>query len=270
MVTYRAFTALLCLVGLTAADDAPSYDGFSLIWQDNFSGPAATSPNQNNWNIITGNLGVNNELEDYSDSTNNVQLSGGGTLQLVPRRDSSASQGWTSGRIESSYVFTPNDGKVARAEAQIRFGSNPTSNKQGIWPAFWLLGASIRNGVQWPACGELDVLETVNGQLTGYGTLHCDVYPGGICNEGYGIGGSIGMPDQDWHTWRIEWDRTNSDWQSQTISWYMDGQLFNQISGARINDYDVWSSVCYSPVYFILNVAVGGAWVSSTLNLSSS
>lgn len=253
----------LVLSPLVSAWDAPQYSGFTQLWQETFSSAAGTSPNGNNWNIVTGDLGVNGELETYTSSSRNLQCSGGGTLQIVPWRDGSARNGWTSGRIESRYVFTPPAGRVSMGEAQIRFGSSAVSNKKGIWPAFWILGDSIRHGTGWPACGELDIMETVNGQLTGYGTVHCDVYPGGICNESNGIGGSIGIPNQDWHTWRIRFDRTAGNWQGETITWYMDGQQFHQVSGSRIGNENVWNSLCHSPLYFILNVAVGGDWVST-------
>lgn len=248
------------LASLASAWSPPSYSGYTLLWTDTFSGAGGTSPNTGNWNIITGNLGVNGELETYTSSTANVQLSGGSTIQLVPWADSSVSGGWTSGRVESKYTFTPAAGVVTLAEAEIRFGTNAIANKQGIWPAFWLLGDSLRHGTGWPACGELDILETVDGLLTGYGTAHCNVYPGGICNEPNGLGGNIAIPDQSWHTWRMTWDRTPSSWQSETITWYMDGVQFWQISGARIGDQNVWASLCHDPLYFILNVAVGGGW----------
>ena len=244
---------------------SPTYSGYTLVWSDTFPGAGGTSPNTANWNIITGNLGVNAELETYSNSIKNVQQSGGGTLQIVPWRDSSVSGGWTSGRLESKYVLTPAAGQRTQLEAQIRFGTNSISNKQGIWPAFWLLGNSIRSGTAWPECGEIDVLETIDGQLTGHGTLHCDVTPGGICNENSGLGSTIGIPDQSWHTWRVVIDRTPGSWTAESITWYMDGQQFQQITGARINDVNVWSSVAHSPLYFILNVAVGGSWVRHPL-----
>ncbi|KAL2018672.1 hypothetical protein VTK56DRAFT_507 [Thermocarpiscus australiensis] len=245
------------LATAASAWNAPSYSGYSLIWSDSFAGPSGSLPNENNWNIIDGNLGVNNELETYKRDPHEVQTSGGNTLQLVPWRDGSS---WTSGRVESKYTFTPQPGRRTMAEAQIRFGSNPTSTKQGIWPAFWLLGASIRSGTGWPACGELDILETVDGQLTGYGTMHCNVYPGGICNEPNGLGASVAMPDQEWHRWRIVWDRTPGSWQSETITWFMDDTQFHQIRGDQISNQDVWNSVAAKPLYFILNVAVGGDW----------
>ncbi|KAJ9131631.1 Secreted glucosidase [Pleurostoma richardsiae] len=225
---------VLCTIpSLVASWDAPSYSGFSLVWQATFPSAAGTLPSSDNWNIITGNLGVNSELETYTSSTSNVQCSGGGTLQLVPWRDSSVSGGWTSGRIESKYTFTPVAGEKTMVEAEIRFGTNAVANKQGLWPAFWMLGDSLRNGGSWPACGELDVMETVNGVLTTYGTAHCGVYPGGPCNEGTGIGGHTSLPDQGWHTHRLQFDRSSNNWATETITWYLDGVQYFQIVGSQ-------------------------------------
>lgn len=266
MSHHRVLATIVSLAAVATAWDAPQYAGLDLDWQATFAGSAGTLPDTGDWNIVTGDLNVNGELEVYTSDSRNLQLSGGSTLQLVPWRDSSASKGWTSGRIESTYTFTPQPGKVTRVEASIRFGDSPIENKQGIWPAFWLLGDSLRHGVKWPGCGELDILETVNGQLRGYGTAHCDVYPGGICDETNGIGNNIEIPDQSWHTWRIEIDRRNGDWTGQTITWFQDDRQYHQISGSRIGNADVWATLAQSPLYFILNVAVGGGWVSTLLD----
>ena len=257
----RFLTYLIPLAAVAQATQAPKYNGFDLVWQADFVGTAGTLPNTANWNIITGNLGVNAEMETYRSRAQEVQLSGGGTLQIVPWRDSTATNGWSSGRIESKYTFTPTASALTRVEALIRFGTNAPSAKQGLWPAFWMLGDSMRHGTVWPECGELDILETIDGQLTGHGTMHCDITPGGICDESTGIGSSISIPDQSWHTWRLELDRTNSNWEDQTITWYMDGKQFQQIAGSRIGSASVWTNLCHSPLYFILNMAVGGTWV---------
>lgn len=263
MRIHQSLLLPLLLAAPAAAWDAPQYGGYTRVWQANFPYAAGTPPDAGNWNIVTGDLGVNAELETYTSSPRNVQCSGGGTLQLVPWRDAYARSGWTSGRVESRYTFAPAPGRLTVAEAQIRFGDADPSRKRGIWPAFWMLGDSIRHGTGWPACGELDIMETVNGQLTGYGTAHCDVYPGGICNEGNGIGGSVGIPDQSWHTWRVVFDRTAApNWQAESVTWYMDGRQFHQVTGSRIGNEAVWKALCHSPLYFILNVAVGGNWVS--------
>ncbi|KAK8022838.1 endo-1 3-beta-glucanase [Apiospora rasikravindrae] len=270
--------ALAPLVGSSLAWAPPSYSGFNLRWTDAFGGNSGASPDTGNWNIITGDLSVNNELETWcyvlmlpssyplatfayinSSSSRNLQLSGGNTLQIVPWKGG-GTHGWTSGRIESKYTFTPAGGVVTRVEASIRFGSNPISAKQGLWPAFWMLGNSIRNGVQWPGCGELDIMETVNGLLTGYGTVHCDRAPGGICQETQGLGKSIGIPNQEFHTWRLEWDLTSNNWQSQSIKWFLDGQAYHTLTGGDIGNQNVWNTLAHSPMFFILNMAVGGGW----------
>jgi hypothetical protein len=130
--------SLALLPQLVAAGQPPDYTafGYTLEWYANFVGDAGSQPSSDLWNIITGDLGVNSELETYSSSSKNVQRSGGETLQLVPWRDSTATNGWTSGRIESKYTFTPDQDARTVAEAKIRFGSATQAEKQGIWPAF--------------------------------------------------------------------------------------------------------------------------------------
>lgn len=249
---------LLALSQAAWAWKAPAHDDFTLVWQDSFTDTAGSSPSPKNWNVVT-DISVNNELQKYTTSNKNLQQSGGETLQIVPWRDGA---GWTSGRVESKYTFTPFPGHVTAAEAQIRFGGNSADNKQGFWPAFWLLGASVRSGTDWPGCGEIDVFESVNGALEGSGTIHCDVYPGGTCNEPQGRGASVGMAGQGWHTWRVTWDRRPGDWREESIKWYRDGKNFHTVTGGEIGNEKVWASLAHSPLYFILNVAVGGDLVS--------
>ncbi|KAI1274691.1 putative endo-1,3(4)-beta-glucanase [Xylaria sp. FL0933] len=255
------FAKLLAL-GLAAASVAaeavPGYGGYNVVWQENFNGPAGSLVNENTWNIIerSASQNANNEWQTYTRSNQNHQLSGGATLQIVPLNNG----GWTSARLESKYVYTPPDGRRTMIEAKIRFGNNAQGNKQGIWPAFWILGDSIRHGTPWPQCGEVDILEMVDGVLTGYGTVHCDVAPGGICNEYNGIGGNTGVSDNGWHTWRVVFDRTPGNWVDESITGYLDGRQFMQVTGGRINNQNVWNSLAATPQYIILNVAVGGDW----------
>ncbi|KAG7286794.1 hypothetical protein NEMBOFW57_009110 [Staphylotrichum longicolle] len=152
---------------------------------------------------------------------------------------------WTSARIESKATFTPAAGKVTLFEAALRFGDHPQSQKQGIWPAFWLLGDAIHRGTPWPLCGELDIMETVNGLPTAHRPR-----------------GTVGLGGNDWHTWTLQIDRTNAggDWRGEVIRWLVDGRVFHQMSGADIGDQGIWGTLAHSPMFMILNVAVGGNW----------
>src|SRR5580700_9460215 len=46
-------------------DSAPSSPGFTLVWSDDFNGPAGTAVNANNWLSYTGPV-YNNEIERYT------------------------------------------------------------------------------------------------------------------------------------------------------------------------------------------------------------
>ncbi len=141
----------------------PSYGSYQLRWQDTFGGKSGSLPDEGNWNIKEGNPNKNGELEVYSRSNQNLQITGGNTVQLIPRRNGN---GWTSASLESKYTFTPDAGKVTRAEALIRMGSGDPGRKKGIWPAFWLLGDSIRHGTGWPACvSALPKLQAIHSGL---------------------------------------------------------------------------------------------------------
>lgn len=158
--------------------------------------------------------------------------------------------------------MTPADGRVTRVESSLRIGSNAATAKQGHWPAFWLLGNSYRtNNVLWPACGEVDIFENINGKPTVWGVVHCDQPRGGVCNEPEGLVNTTALPDSQYHTYRVDIDRRSSDWRRQSITWFQDGKQFNQVTGTRINNQAVWATLAQSPLYIILNVAIGGDWV---------
>ena len=114
---------------MAVLENAPGYGGYNIVWQETFPGAAGELVNEQRWQIVT-NYHVNNEWQEYTRSNRNMQISGGGTLQIVPLLDRATGK-WTSGRVESWYTFTPKDGKVTLAEARIRFGNAPAENKQG-------------------------------------------------------------------------------------------------------------------------------------------
>ena len=261
ITSFRSLAAALLLAGQTIAWAPTVPSGWTTVWADSFNGNVGMFPDEkNNWNIISGFFGYNNELETYTRNKANVQLSGGATLQLIPQYNVNGVT-WSSGRVESKYTFTPAPGRKTRAESQIRFGSNSPPHKQGVWPAFWLLGDSNRHGTPWPQCGELDIMEELNGALTAYGTSHCgsgcDGTPTGSKN---GFQKTVQFADYNWHTWWIEMDRTSNNWRTETITWFVDGTQFNQITGAMVGNEAQWAALCHSPLYFVLNVAIGGDW----------
>jgi beta-glucanase (GH16 family) len=251
---------VLALVAVPSARAtlSPNISGMNLVWQETFVGNQGDMVDLTQWTVVT-DLHNNQELETYTNLPSNMQLSGGQTLQLVPQK--SLLGEWTSSRIESIQAWTPSPGKTMQVQAALRGGDSAIDQKAGMWPAFWMLGDSMRHGTPWPLCGELDIFEQINGQLTGYGTVHCDHTGGGACNEPSGLGESIAIPQDDkFHTWTLKIDRSSNYWQTETIQWFMDGTLFHTLTGAQIGDEGLWATLAHSPMYIILNLAVGGTW----------
>lgn len=69
--------------------------------------------------------------------------------------------------------MAPAGGKL-RIEARIQMPNVTPTNGLGYWPAFWALGGQFRqNRTNWPAVGEIDIMENVNAGSTVNHGLHC-------------------------------------------------------------------------------------------------
>lgn len=267
-----AVTATVVLIAALVASPAqgavPTPAGWTLQWSDDFTGTANTLPSTSNWIIDTGhgysggptNWGTG-EIQSYTSSTSNLALDGSGNLKITPIRDSSGN--WTSGRIETQRAdFKPASGSTLRIEGRIQMPNVTGTAALGYWPAFWALGAPYRGNYQnWPAIGEYDVMENVNGINKVWGTLHCGTNPGGPCNETTGLGNSLACPGSTcqsaFHTYTFEWDRSVSP---NVLRWYVDGTQFHSVSQSAV-DAATWSAMTDHAGYFILlNVAIGGAF----------
>ncbi|NVI91415.1 carbohydrate-binding protein [Actinomadura sp. BRA 177] len=270
-VVAAALPAAIATAVISPTADAsvpPPPDGWSLVWSDDFNGSAGSLPSSANWIIDTGhsypggpgNWGTG-EIQRYTADPANVSLDGGGNLRITPIKSGSGE--WTSARIETQRTnFKPADGRVLRIEGRIQMPNVTGSPALGYWPAFWALGAPYRGNYQnWPAIGEFDIMENVNGLNSVWGVLHCGVNPGGDCQETNGIGANRACPGSScqsaMHTYRFEWDRSVSPNQ---LRWYVDGQQFHSISQNQLSA-TTWSNMTGHAGYFLLlNVAMGGAF----------
>ncbi|GAA0977259.1 carbohydrate-binding protein [Acrocarpospora macrocephala] len=241
--------------------------GWSLVWSDDFNGSAGSLPSSTNWQIDTGhsypggpgNWGTG-EIQNYTANSANVSLDGAGNLRITPI---GSGQNWTSARIETRRSdFKPAAGRILRIEGRIQMPNVTGNAALGYWPAFWALGAPYRgNYWNWPAIGEFDIMENVNGLNSVWGVLHCGVSAGGPCNETTGLGSSRACPGSScqsaFHTYRFEWDRSVNPNQ---LRWYVDGQQYHSVSQAQL-DATTWNNMTSHAGYFILlNVAIGGAF----------
>ncbi|KAG5981675.1 hypothetical protein E4U55_002684 [Claviceps digitariae] len=284
-------TALLALFSATALASVNIADvkdtvlpgGFSsCLFYDDFSGPSGSLPDESKWQIDLGTSYPHGpkhwgtgEIQVYTDKPQNLRITPQKTLKITPVRDWNNS--WTSARIEtkSQWDFSCGQGERMRVEAKIKLGGNPEKNSLGIWPAFWAMGGSFRGHYfSWPSVGEIDIMESVNGLTDVWHTVHCGVYPGGVCNEPSGVGHQTKKVKRNaWHTIAWEVDRRHAAGAGkQSMSWLVDGQtrwtLFesNLTTPGNATGAAAWKSLTDNKMMILLNVAVGGAFPNGVFN----
>jgi beta-glucanase (GH16 family) len=237
--------------------------GFNLTWSDDFSGAANTGLNTGTWKYDTGpgsGFGTG-EIETMTNSTANVYQDGAGHLVLKALHSgTNPGSGWTSGRVETqSSSFGAPAGGVVMMQASIQQPNVTTANGAGYWPAFWMLGSTLRSGTPWPTSGEVDILEDINGRSSVFGTLHCGTNPGGPCNESTGIGSgerACAGCQTGYHTYAVQIDRSVSP---EQIRWYLDGNNYFTLAANRV-DATTWANAIDHPFFIIFDLAMGGGF----------
>ena len=200
------------------------------------------------WVMETGGNGWgNDELEYYTSRTKNASLHDGNlVIQVLDEKfagPDGVSRNYTSARLKTQGKFSQAYG---RFEARIKIPKG-----QGIWPAFWMLGANI-DKVPWPDSGEIDIMENIGKEpYLVHGTIHGPGYSGSS-----GIGTSHALSGErkyfnDFYVYAVEWE-------PKEIRFYVDDQLYTTRTPADLPKGAKW--VYDHPFFLLLNVAVGGGW----------
>ena len=243
----RLLPIIMCLTACTSpAIDTGGLGEYELVWADYFDGPAGSGPDPSVWTLDLGtgsNGWGNNELQTYVEDNRNIAMNGEGHLVITARETEDG--GYTSGRMRSTDAVELQRGRFV---ARIKLPQG-----QGLWPAFWLLGANY-DEIGWPACGEVDVMEMVGNQPhVVHGTVH---------GPGYSAGESIG------NTFSLGEGSFNdgfhvfaADIEEDLISWYVDGERYGTVGPADLPSPDLWRFD--HPMFMLLNLAVGGDWPGS-------
>ncbi|MBB5219392.1 hypothetical protein DYE49_09810 [Treponema rectale] len=218
-----------------------------LVWSDEFEG---TSLKNENWAYETGRTGWgNNESQNYTTSSDNSEVKGE-VLRITVKGDGTTDP--TSARIKSQDLKYFKYGKL---EARIKFDEGNLS-----WPAFWMLGQNMSDGVTWPYCGEIDIMEHINEDRTVMETVHWNTTGSNPATDTYSHGGwGTHSPDysgtkppiskDDWHIYGLKWTENK-------ITMYVDDIDYFSV-GLDGTGFDCFKN----PFFFILNYAAGGQLV---------
>ncbi len=208
----------------------------NLIWSDEFDYTGV--PNPDNWNYDIGDHGWgNNEIQNYTSSTNNSYVDNG----ILTITATKTGNNWTSARLKSNGKQEFQYGKL-EFRAKLPEGS-------GTWPALWMLGGNFPTA-GWPNCGEIDIMEHI-GRDPGvvHGSLHSPSSYGGTQNTS-----QTSVPDfaDAFHTYAIVWTE-------EFIKFFVDDVQYYVYAPSEQDDAN-WPF--NQPFFFIMNIAMGGNWGS--------
>ena len=263
---FLAITVALSLVVNPVADAAPK-KSLKLLWSDEFNGKKGVRPSSKVWSAELGGGGWgNSERQFYTDKAANASLDGSGRLVITANRISNeyGEQVGTDAAAEdilyrcSECQFTSARFKTAR-KVGFMYGRIEARMKMpqgiGAWPAFWMLGGDSLDGVSWPECGEIDIME-YRGDISDRSTsaIHGPTTP-----KGTGLGAvylNYNSLADGYHTYAIEWKKNS-------IDFIVDGRV-----NGTVNSSDTGSRgwVYNQEFYLILNLAMGGAYVEDYID----
>lgn len=244
-------TILMLLSLVTAGFSASDY---KLVWSDEFDYTGL--PNPSKWYYDVGGWGWgNNELQFYKAGNPKNSWVDSGTLKITVRREDTTYTDWRGDEQTnhlSSARLNTYDRQLwtyGRFEARMKLPKGA-----GQWPAFWLVPPAGSPYGQWPACGEIDVLEHY-GADPGviHGSVHTKNNYGGTSRHGYSLLSSF---NDSFHVYAL-------DWKPDTIAISVDGKEYFRYVNPKTG-YADWPFDQMN--FLILNVAINGSWEAGTVD----
>lgn len=217
---------------------------FKLVWFDEFDYEGKPDPAI--WDYEVGNHGFgNNELQAYTDHEANAFVKDG-VLHICGQKEKDQDDLYTSAKL-TTY------GKKSFLYGKLEFSAKLPKGK-GTWPAVWMLSNAMRQGVHWPECGEIDILEHIGrseDQL--HFSLHSKTYNHRLRNQ-YTSVHQIDGVTEGFHDYSMVW-------LEDSVEFFIDGQSmakFEKGMEGRESDEDAWPF--NQPYYLMINLALGGFW----------
>ena len=260
---------LFCAVALAACAASGAQDGWKFVWGDEFERDGRPDPSK--WAYETGFV-RNNEDQWYQPE--NAYCSNG-WLVIEARHERKPSpafrpgaKDWAHSRtnIELTSACVITKGKRNFTYGRIDIRARFTAEGK-LWPALWLLGDDIASA-NWPACGEIDILEYFNDSVLAnfcWADNKWGFGDGGVPEKGRGC-------RQKWNTglWRMShFLERDPDWASKWHVWSivrteelititLDGELLNvQANGLCRNPKGRGRPYPFrGPMYLLMNLAI--------------
>lgn len=205
---------------------------------DDFTGKSGSALGR----LWTARNGTQFDTSAATYSSNNVSLDGQGRLVIQATRGK-------GGNYTSGWVWTKNNLSFGYGTVTARV---KVPKGQGLWPAIWMMGADS-DTVGWPASGEIDIAELASSTTKLHTTLHGPI-AGTTDNQQAQVISMLPDLSTGYHDY---WVTHLKD----QIIFGVDGQTLGTFTPDDLEPGETW--VYNRPMYFIMNLAVGGSWAGA-------
>ncbi|WP_299627190.1 glycoside hydrolase family 16 protein [uncultured Tenacibaculum sp.] len=207
----------------------------TLVWEDDFTTNGTPDSSKWTYDIGTGTNGWgNNEVQYYTDRTDNAVVENG-NLVITAKRENFSGSNFTSARLKTQGLFNFKYGRV-EVRAKLPEGA-------GTWPAIWMLGSNFPT-VGWPFSGEIDIMEQTGADKnTVLATCHWQDTASNTKAD-FSQTTAITNATSEFHLYTLEWTETS-------ISMYLDNTKYYELTNSSMLPFN-------QDFFLILNVAMGG------------
>lgn len=254
-LTFLVLTVVLFLIfGFLSKEEQPHlYDGYKLVWNDEFN--VEGEPSKDNWNYETGFV-RNQEAQWYQKE--NAYCKNGFLIieakkekKVNPYFISKTHQDWTKKR---DFINVTSSCLITKGKHSWRYGRFEMRAKipveKGMWPAFWTLGEQGN----WPENGEIDIMEYYAGKILANVAWKSDSPKTEWDSK------TVLLNQFDDHSWADKFHVWRMDWDEYSIKLFVDDELLNETDLKQISKgINQKISPFKQPHYLLLNLAVGGA-----------
>lgn len=220
----------------------PDYPVENVLFFDDFS-----TFDNSVWTKETHEPGwTNQELQAYEPGQVKVGKDGSKSVLMLTAE-------WKNGRIVSGRVNSK--GKKSFKYGTISASIKLPETANGLWPAFWMMGD---NDKEWPACGEIDIMEMGDKEGIATGTASRRV------NTAIHYGQTPASHEQQYHASVVSADLQDGQYHTYTLTWD-ESKAIISIDDKPFHSFDIKDNPYFHDKFFILfNLAVGGTFTGIT------